>query len=108
MTEEFKTVSFGGCTIRNISPRLDEATVPPVINIHLSLEEALLLGLAIDECAREVNSRNMKTTAGKRASILVALRLAGPDQRRIDVLEGKVAQDPSPEGRRQERRGGDD
>ncbi len=86
MTEQSaKEVSFGGCRISKISPSPGQSDVPQTLEIFISLEQSLMLGLALDECARALNSRDRATTASREAAVLVALRFSEPDQMRINV-----------------------
>jgi len=88
MPKKVKTMSFGGCRIAKTHPPVSVGQpVPPVLNIVLTLEEALKLNLAISECIRKVNSYKRSTKAGKAAGINVAVKL---DLGSIDVVEGKA------------------
>lgn len=53
----------------------------------LTLEEALKLNVAIDECVRKLNSYNRAKASGKNAGLMVVIHL---DTRRIRILEGKL------------------
>lgn len=83
-----KTFSFGTCNFSRTSPPQESLSASTkVLNVVLSFEDALKLGLAIDECVRKLNSYNRSNTAGKRSALNLALHL---DKHRISVNEGKV------------------
>ena len=89
-----KTFSFGGCEFDRQSPPREKLTSKTkILNFELTLEDALKLSLAIDECCRKVNRYNLSTTAGKRARVGLAVHL-GPQ--RIIAFEAKaIAKKPS-------------
>jgi hypothetical protein len=58
-----------------------------VLNIHLTFEEALKFHIAVDEAVRKLNSYKRSTTAGKNATLNVALHL---DLKRLAVNEGSL------------------
>lgn len=83
-----KTFSFGGCAFERQSPpreKLDFQT--KILNLELSLEDALKLVLAIDECCRKINRYDLSTIGGKRARIGLALHL---ESQRIVAFEAKA------------------
>ena len=81
-----KTESFGACTYAKISPA-ERTAATQVINIVLSFEEALKLGLAIDECVRRLNRYNRATTEGKNAGLKLIVHF---HKKRIRVQEGSL------------------
>lgn len=84
----FNKGTFGTCAYDRTQPARDTLTnATKILNIHLSFEEALKLGLAIDECLRQVNRYNKAKNVGKQAGLNVAVHL---DQGRISIHEGKV------------------
>jgi hypothetical protein len=81
----YKKESYGAGEVARVSPPTEPGgAVPNVINIGLTLEEALKLNLAIDECAREINSMHRGTREGKNALVCLSVKLG---QHRIDVLD---------------------
>jgi hypothetical protein len=82
-----KKVSFGSGVVSKISPTKD---YPNVINIILTFEEGLKLGLAIDECLRQINSYNRAFKAGKLRGLNLAFKAA---LGRIDVMEAKLGRE---------------
>ena len=93
MAPRLKGKTFGGCGIHKMTPEISEG-----INITLTLEQTLMLGLAIDECARQVNGLNRAMAAGRDAGVRLII---WPTKRRIAVMAGRAAQESSPYGRRQ-------
>jgi hypothetical protein len=81
-----KTESFGACTYAKISPT-ERTAETQVINVVLSFEEALKLGLAIDECVRQLNRYNRATSEGKNAGLKLIVHF---DKKRIRVQEGSL------------------
>jgi len=83
-----KKFIFGGAQYeRQMPPREKVSAETRILNIELPLEEALKLGLAIDECCRKVNRYNMSTRVGKRARVSLAVHF---ESRRIVAYEGKA------------------
>ena len=83
-----KKFSFGGGQYeRQSPPRKNVSTSTKILNIELTLDEALKLGLAIDECCRKVNRYRMSTTIGKLARICLAIHF---EPQRIVAYEGKA------------------
>jgi hypothetical protein len=83
-----KKFSFGGGQYERQSPPRNDITVKtPILNIEFTLEEALKLVLAIDECCRKVNRHKMSTTEGKRARVCLAVHFK---PQRIVAYEGKA------------------
>ncbi len=72
---------------RQMPPRENVSAETRILNIEMPLEEALKLGLAIDECCRKVNRYNMSTTVGKRARVSLAIHF---ESQRIVAYEGKA------------------
>ena len=84
-----KEFSFGGCAIGAFSPAREKITSrTKIVNVVLSFEEALKLGLAIDECVRELNSYNRSTKAGRDAALNLAIHI---DKGRITVNESNLS-----------------
>ena len=84
ITKEF---SFGGGQFdRQSPPREKLSPETPILNIEMSLEEALKLSLALEEGCRKVNRYKMSNTVGKRARVCLALHFKPG---RIVVYEGK-------------------
>lgn len=83
-----KGFSFGGAQYEYQSPRRENVSAKtPILNIELTLGEALKLALALEECCRKVNRYKMSTTVGKRARVGLAIHF-GP--KRIATYEGKA------------------
>lgn len=83
-----KKFIFGGCQYeRQSPPRERVSTETRILNVELTLEEALKLALAIEESSRKVNRYNMSTTVGKRARVGLAVHF---DSQRIVAYEGKA------------------
>lgn len=83
-----KTFTTGTCYYERTSPK--RAALGPstkILNVQLSLEQALKLNLAIDECVRKINRYKESTDAGRRAVVNVAVHL---ELERISVNEGKL------------------
>lgn len=72
---------------RTMPPREKVSSAPKILNIELTLEEALKLCLAIDERCRKVNRYKMSTTEGKRARVGLGIHL---DSQWIVAYEGKA------------------
>jgi len=90
MTEErsVKMFSFGGCHYERTSPPLSHLSPgTKVLNIELSLDEALKLNLAMDECTRKINRYKESAEAGKRALVNIAIHLP---VERISVNESRL------------------
>ena len=90
MTEKqsMKKFSFGSCHYERTSPPLaDLSPTTKVLNIDLSLDEALKLDLAIEECIRKINRYKESAKVGKRALVNIAVHL---HQERISVIESKL------------------
>ena len=83
-----KEFSFGGCHYERTSPSLTNLSPnTKVLNIEFSLDEALKLNLAIDECIRKINRYKESAEAGKRALVNMALHL---HLERISINEGRL------------------
>lgn len=83
-----KEFSFGGGQFERQSPPREKLSPEtPILNIEMTLEEALKLSLALEEGCRKVNRYKMSHTAGKRARVCFAIHF-GPQ--RIVVYEGKA------------------
>ena len=83
-----KKFSFGGCHYERTSPPLsDLSPSTKVLNVELSLDEALKLNLALDECIRKINRYKESAESGKRALVNVAVHL---HVERISVNESKL------------------
>jgi len=79
---------FGGTQFERIVPSVSPgAPCPRVLNLRLTLEQALMLNLAIGACAHELNSLNRKMKTGTNQGVAISIK---PDATRIDVLIGKV------------------
>jgi hypothetical protein len=75
-TPKVKTFSFGSCEYERLSPPREKFTASTkVLNIAVSFEDAMKLGLAIDECIRKINTYNRSTKAGKRTAVNLAIHL---------------------------------
>jgi hypothetical protein len=81
-----KKFTYGTCGYSRTSPRQVSAAMK-AINIVVPFEEALKLGLAIDECCRELNTYDRSTKRGRDAALLLTVFL---DSRRIAVNEDRV------------------
>jgi hypothetical protein len=80
--------SFGASTYSKTSPPLGRVSpATKILNIVVPFEEALKLGLAIDQCVRRLNSYNRSTRAGKRSALTVAVHF---NSQRITVHEGRL------------------
>src|SRR5262245_56957395 len=80
-----KTFSFGSCAVSSFSPEVTAlSSKTKMLNVTVSFEDALKLSLAIQECARKLNSYNRSTSAGKRTGLNVAVHL---QTRRLTVNE---------------------
>lgn len=85
---KYKTTSYGGTQFERIVPEVKTGEpLPRVLNIRLTLEQALMLKLALSACALEINSLNRAKKSGRSVGITLAVK---PDLARIDVLEGRV------------------
>jgi hypothetical protein len=83
-----KKFIFGGAQYsRQSPPRENVSADTRILNIELTLEQALKLTLAIEEGCRKVNRYNMSTTAGKRARVGLAVHF---ESQRIVAYEGKA------------------
>src|SRR5215813_13154715 len=83
-----KKFSYGTCYYERLSPPREKVTKEtPILNIQLDLEQALRLGLALDECIRKVNRYKESTTDGKRAIVNLTIHLWSD---RISVMEGRL------------------
>ena len=81
-----KKSAFGTCRYSRTSPpKITSET--KVLNIMLAFEDALKVGLAIDECVRTLNRYNRSTRQGKSAALNIAIHL---NQGRISIHEGAV------------------
>jgi len=79
---------FGGCAIARYSPEKEKfSESPKIVNVIVSFEEALKLNLALDECLRQVNKYDRRTTGGKKKGISLLIHL---EKDRIRVLEAKI------------------
>lgn len=78
--------SFGACSFAKTSP-IELTADTRCINVVVSFEEALKLGLAVDECVRQLGRYNRSKTEGKRTALMLVIHL---DKKRIRVLEGRV------------------
>jgi hypothetical protein len=75
-TPKVKTFSFGSCEYDRLSPPREKLTASTkVLNIALSFEDAMKLGLAVDECIRKINTYNRSTRAGKKSAVNLAIHL---------------------------------
>jgi hypothetical protein len=82
-----KEFSFGGGQFDRQSPPREKLSAgTPILNLEMTLEEALKLSLALEEGCRKVNRYKMSNKTGKRARVCLALHF-GPG--RIVVYEGK-------------------
>ena len=87
-TRKKKDDYFGGGEFAMTSPALEKLSPSTrVLNVHLSLQEALMLNVALEECIRSLNRYNRSTTQGKNATVNVALHL---DTNWVTVHEGKL------------------
>lgn len=88
----FKQSTFGTCAYARTNPNREALTnTTKILNVHLSFEEALKLGIAVDECLRQLNRYNKAMKAGKRAALSIAVHL---DQGRISIHEAKLWSTP--------------
>lgn len=86
-----KKFIFGGCQYERQSPPREKVSAgTKILNIELTLEEALKFALAIEEACRKVNRYSMSTTVGKRARVGLAVHF---DSQRIVAYEGKGKKD---------------
>jgi hypothetical protein len=86
---EQKTFSFGEGKCAKMSPPREAInSETKAINLTFTLEEALMLNLAIDECIRRVNTYKKTTTEGKKAGVNLTIYLN--DNGRITVNERKI------------------
>jgi len=81
-----KTNTYGSCSIDHFSP-------PPAhgwsgINVTINFEEALKLNLALDECLRDINRLDRRTTEGRGAAVNLFIHRGRPWQ--ITVNPDKV------------------
>jgi len=60
--------SYGGCTINRFSPPL-KPEWPKAINIVLSFEEAMKLGLSLQHRLLDINGLNRSTKEGRAAAV---------------------------------------
>ncbi len=80
--------SFGGCTFEGTSPKIAAlSSRTPKLNLWMSFEEALKFSLAVQECARKLNSYHRGTRAGKQTGLNMTVHL---DMGRITVNETTV------------------
>jgi len=85
---ESKTFTTGTCYYERTSPkRATISSTTKILNLELSLEQALKLNLAIDECVRKINRYKESADAGRRAVVNIAVHL---ELERISVNEGKL------------------
>lgn len=83
-----KEFTFGTCEYQRTSPNRQELSPQTsVLNIILPFEEALKLGLAVDECVRKLNKYKKSTREGKRAALNLTVHF---HLSRIAVNEGKL------------------
>ena len=86
-TSVTKKFSFGGGQFaRQSPPREKISPSTPILNLEMTLEEALKLSLALEEGCRQVNRYKMSAKTGKRARVCLALHFKPG---RIIVYEGK-------------------
>lgn len=73
---QLKGFSFGTCSFSRTSPKIEALRASTqILNVVVSLEEALKLSLAIDECVRRLNSYKRSTRIGKNSGLNVAIHL---------------------------------
>jgi hypothetical protein len=83
-----KKFSYGGCKYRGTSPQVERLSAETkVLNIAIPFAEALRLNLALDECVRALNTRNMSTREGKDAAVNLMIHF---HVGRIAVAEAKT------------------
>ncbi len=83
-----KEYTFGTCEYERTSPaRQALSSQTSVLNIIFPFEEALKLGLAVDECVRKLNKYKKSTREGKRAALNLTIHF---HLNRIAVNEGKL------------------
>lgn len=88
MSEELRSFSFGSCAFERLSPPAQKIqSNTKIINIKLTLEEALKINLAIDECIRKIHRYKGSSSAGKRALVNIAVHI---QKRRITINEDQV------------------
>jgi hypothetical protein len=83
-----KKFSFGGCDFSETSPSLlTLSPETPMLNLHITFENALKLNVAIEECIRRLNSYKRNTVNGKRSGLNTAVHLK---KSRITVNETRI------------------
>ena len=89
-----KTSSFGGANVAYFTPSAADANPPaPVVNVHLSFEEALKLHLSLGQALGKLNSYHRGRREGKNAGAIIRVYLK---RRRIVVYEGRLKRDAAP------------
>jgi len=81
-----KSESFGGCSFARMSPA-ERTADTHVVNLVLGFEDALKLGLAIDECVRQLNRYNRARVEGRNSALKLIIHF---DKQRIRVQEGAL------------------
>jgi hypothetical protein len=83
-----KKFSFGGCDFVETSPDLSTLSPDtPMLNLHITFDDALKLNVAVQECVRKLNSYKRSTVAGKQAGLNIAVHLK---KGRITVNEARI------------------
>ncbi|MBU1320642.1 MAG: hypothetical protein KKG33_06535 [candidate division Zixibacteria bacterium] len=76
---------FGGYAIARYNPDKEKLSQSPkIFNVVVSFEEALKLNLALDECLRQVNKYDRRTSGGKKKGISLLIHL---EKDRIRIVE---------------------
>lgn len=83
-----KKAAFGTCYFERILPKREYfSSATKIINIHLDLEQALLLDLAINEAIRKINKYKKGSRMGRAAVVNLSIYF---DLERIAVDERKL------------------
>jgi len=79
--------SFGTCKYtRTLPNRSQLSSSTKIINVQLSLSEALKLKLALDECTRKIFRYKQGTKEAKQAVVTLGVHL---EFERLSIMEGK-------------------
>lgn len=88
MSKEIREFSFGSCALERLSPPAEKVSgQTKILNVKLTLEEALKLNLAIDECIRKIHRYKGSSNVGRRALVNIALHI---QKKRISVNEDQI------------------
>lgn len=77
MATREKRFSFGCVRIDKVRPQQPPSSscYPPIVNLFLTMEEAMKLVLAVDENVRHINRLNRSLKEGKAARVNLAIHL---------------------------------